>query len=151
MVNIRRATLSDLESVYQVICDLEGYQLNFEPFSETFSANLSDDNIIYLIAEINNSVVGFLSMHIQRILHHEKPTCELQELNVLPEFRSKGIGSTLMHEAEKIALQNNLEEVELTTKIYRKQAQEFYIHLGFENTHLKFVKRLPTNNGSTST
>ncbi|HPD95540.1 MAG TPA: GNAT family N-acetyltransferase [Tenuifilaceae bacterium] len=151
MVNVRRATLSDLESVYQVICDLEGCQLNFELFSDTFSANLSDDNIIYLIAEINNSVVGFLSMHIQRILHHEKPTCELQELNVLSEFRSKGIGSTLMHEAEKIALQNNLEEVELTTKIYRKQAQEFYIHLGFENTHLKFVKRLPTNNGSTST
>ncbi|MGE0076765.1 MAG: GNAT family N-acetyltransferase [Bacteroidales bacterium] len=141
MVNIRKATIDDLDSVYSLICDLENQELNIVAFDTIYRFNINSSETIYLVAEIDGRVVGFLSIHIQHILHHSNSTCELQELNVFNEYRSLGIGTQLMQEAERIAKELGLEEIELTTKVFRKRAQEFYTRLGFENTHLKFVKK----------
>lgn len=142
MIKIRKATELDLSVVYELICDLESHEMDFDAFSKIYSLNLYSSDIIYLVAEYEEKVVGFLSIHIQHILHHPKSTCELQELNVFREYRSMGVGTALLQEAERIAKELGLEEIELTTKIFRKRAQEFYTRLGYENTHLKFVKKL---------
>ena len=113
-----------------------------ESFKKKFLYNLADSNIHYIVAEQNSRVVGFISLHIQQILHHSKPTCELQELNIIPALRDSGIGALLMNEAERIAKEFNLEEIELTTKIHRDRAQAFYRKLGYTYTHNKFVKKL---------
>jgi (aminoalkyl)phosphonate N-acetyltransferase len=141
-VLVRRATCDDLEVVYILICDLEDQQMDGESFSDIFIKNLSDPNIYYFVAELNKRIVGFLSLHVQHILHHSKPTCELQELTIVSELRGSGIGRMLIEEAEKTARILNLEEIELTTKTRRIKAQNFYRKLGFEHTHNKFVKRL---------
>lgn len=142
MFTIRMATLADLEPVYQLICDLEGESLNYSYFTENYRRNLEDSTVHYWVACHGEKVIGFLSMHVQRILHHVRLTCELQELNVLPEYRSQGVGSMLMEQAEKLAKELDLEEVELTTRNYRVRTQEFYKRLGYEQTHLKYVKKL---------
>lgn len=142
MITIRQATLADLDAIYRLICDLEGEALNLQFFTENYKENLKDSTIRYIVACIEGKVIGFLSMHIQRILHHERPTCELQELNILPEYRSLGIGVELMNYVESLANEMGLEEIELTTRNYRIRAQEFYKRLGYEQTHLKFVKKL---------
>ncbi len=142
MVNIRKATIDDIDSVYSLICDLENQGLDRVAFDTIYRFNINISETIYLVAEIDGRVVGFLSIHIQHILHHSKSTCELQELNVFNEYRSFGIGTQLMREAERIAKELGLEEIELTTKVYRKRAQEFYVRLGYTNSHLKFVKKL---------
>lgn len=139
---IRKANSDDFESVYLLICDLEGKQMDNESFKTIYSKNLNDPNIYYLIAEKDNSVVGFISLHVQHILHHSKPTCELQELNINSDLRGAGIGGLLMKEVEIIARKLNLEEIELTTKIHREQAQAFYRNLGYIHTHNKYVKKL---------
>jgi len=140
--SIRRTTIEDLEAVYILICDLEDHHMDGDAFSEVFIKNLSDPDIYYFVAEINNRIIGFLSLYVQHILHHSKPTCELQELNIVPELRGSGIGGMLIEEAEKIARNLNLEEIELTTKTHRNKAQNFYRKYGFEHTHNKFVKKL---------
>ena len=48
----------------------------------------------------------------------------------------------IIEEAEKIARKLNLEEIELTTKIHRNKAHNFYRKYAFEHTHNKFVKKL---------
>lgn len=141
-VSIRKATSNDLESIYLLICELEDQQIEGETFEGVFLRNISDPHIYYLVAEINNRIVGFLSLHVQYILHHSKPTCEIQELNIVPELRGSGIGAKLMDEAEKIAKELNLEEIEITTRIDRERAQVFYHKLGYAYTHNKFVKKL---------
>jgi len=141
MVHIRKATIDDLNSVYSLICDLENQELDIVAFDTIYRFNINSSETIYLVAEIDGRVVGFLSIHIQHLLHHSNSTCELQELNVFNEYRSLGIGTQLMQEAEIIAKELGLEEIELTTKVFRKRAQEFYTRLGYENTHLKFVKK----------
>lgn len=142
MISIRPATLADLNAVYRLICDLEGKALNLSFFTENYKLHLEDCTIRYIVACKGRKVIGFLSMHIQRILHHDRPTCELQELNILPEYRSLGIGAELMNYAESLAKEMGVEEIELTTRNYRIRAQEFYKRLGYEQTHLKFVKKL---------
>ncbi len=141
-ISIRKVTSNDLESIYLLICELEDQQMDGETFENIFIKNINDPDIYYLVAEINNRIVGFLSLHVQHILHHSKPTCELQELNIKSELRGSGIGALLVNEAERIAKELNLEEIELTTKIHRERAQSFYRNLGYTHTHHKFVKKI---------
>lgn len=141
-ITIRKATSDDLESIYILICELEEQHLDGELFEITFLKNINDPDIHYLVAVLNNRIVGFLSLHVQHILHHSKPTCELQELNIKSELRGSGIGALLMKEVERIANELDLEEIELTTKIHRDRAQAFYRKLGYAHTHNKFVKKL---------
>lgn len=141
-VIIRRANSNDFESVYSLICDLKGQRMDNESFKTIYLKNLSDPNIYYLVADKDNSVVGFISLHVQHILHHSKPTCELQELIMNSDLRGIGIGGLLMKEVEIIARKLNLEEIELTTRISRKKAQAFYRNLGYIHTHNKYVKKL---------
>ncbi len=141
-ITIRKVTSDDLESVYLLICELEDQHMDGETFESIFLKNINDPDIYYLVAEINNRIVGFLSLHVQHILHHSKPTCELQELNISSELRGSGIGALLMNEAERIAKELNLEEIELTTKMHRERAQSFYRNLGYSHTHNKFVKKI---------
>lgn len=141
-ISIRKATSDDLESIYLLICELEEQHLDGELFEIIFLKNINDPDIHYLVAVLNNRIVGFLSLHVQHIIHHSKPTCELQELNIKSELRGSGIGALLMKEAERIASELYLEEIELTTKIHRDRAQSFYKKLGYTHTHNKFVKKL---------
>ena len=141
-IAIRPAESADQSVVYELICDLENTKLDFESFKSTYNINVRSTDVVYLVAERNKTVVGFLSIHVQHILHHTKPTCELHELNVFNEYRSMGVGTALMQEAERIAKELGLEEIELTTKVFRKRAQEFYARFGYVNTHLKFVKKI---------
>ena len=138
----RPATANDLEMVYLLVSELEGRTMDKTSFDSTFQKNLSDPNIHYLIAENDSNVVGFISLHVQHLLHHSKPTCEIQELIVLPESRGFGVGKLLIEAVEKIAHSIQPEEIELTTSIFRVKAQAFYRELGYEQTHNKFVKKL---------
>ncbi len=141
MIAIRYARPDDFDDVYQLICDLESERLDFNSLHQTYLHNLNDPLIRYLVAFANQRVIGFLSLHIQHILHHEKPTCELQELNIAEPYRSQGIGTKLLEQAEQIASDLGFEEIELTTRIHRVKAQEFYNRHSYNKTHFKYVKK----------
>lgn len=142
---VRPANEADNNSVYELLNQLKGSQHNREAFEQNFIQNINDPLVRYLVAEQENKVVGFISLHVQRILHHANLTGEIQELIIDENHRGKGIGKVLMEKVELLAKELNLEEVELTTRIHRKEAQEFYKNLDFSNSHLKFVKELNIN------
>ncbi len=141
-VIVRPASVADLESVYELLNQLKGSHHNREAFERNYTQNLSDPLVHYLVAIYNQKPVGFISLHVQRILHHEHRTGELQELIIDENYRGKGVGKQLMIAAEGLARTLNLEEIELTTRLHRTDAQEFYKSLGYSNSHLKFVKEL---------
>jgi len=141
-ISVRPVTHADFDSVYNLVSVLKGKPLDKNAFENTFSKNLSDSNIHYIVAEKEDTIVGFISLHIQHILHHSHITGELQELVIAPDLRGSGIGSILLTEVEKIARSLNLEEIELTTRTNREKAQAFYKKQGYDHTHNKFVKKL---------
>jgi PhnO protein len=138
----RQISPNDFEAIYFLISDLTGHDMDKTMTRAVFLKNLSDPNIHYLVAEKETKIVGFISLHVQTLLHHNNPTGEIQELIILPEYRGAGVGGILMNEMEEIAHSLNLEEIELTTRITREKAQYFYRKIGYNHTHNKFVKKL---------
>jgi len=138
-VHIRAAELSDAELLYRFICDLEDEQLNWEGFYYALTTNLPHEGNIYLIAEVDGMPVGMGSCHVQWLVHHAAPIAEVQELYVVPEYRSQGIGAHLLNALIEFARSKNALQVELSSQLRRVDAHRFYYRQNFINNHLKFV------------
>lgn len=139
---VREVTAADEELLYRFNSELSGRPLSREGFARAFSLNVvgRPDNR-YLVAEVGGLAVGMGSCHVQWLLHHASPIAEIQELYVLPEYRSLGVGAVLIQELERFASIRQAEQVELSTNKKRIDAQRFYARQGYSDTHLKWVKK----------
>lgn len=140
-VIIRLATANDAETVYRFICELK--EVIFDPhvFNRIYQYNLKNEKNHYLVAEIDEEIVGFLSCHGQLLLHHLGWAYEIQELYVDKDHRSKGIGKQLLQALEHVLSKENYDVLELTSNMKRTEAHKFYLNNGFEQSHFKFVKK----------
>ncbi|RZJ67509.1 MAG: GNAT family N-acetyltransferase [Flavobacterium sp.] len=138
-MQIRQAQLSDFETVYDFINQLENEIMDSERQRGIFEANLSDPNIVYLLAFSDEKAVGFVSLHIQKLLHHGGPIGEIQEMFVSSDARSLGVGKQLIDEIKRIAKQKNVLQLEVTSNFKRESAHKFYEREGFSHTHKKFT------------
>ena len=137
--NIRRAGAIDLSEVYRIICALEDDVLDKTSFSEVFTNNLNDSCCFYFIAETDGKIIGFISMHLQQLLHHCGPVGEIQEFYVDSEYRGKGIGRQLMDEVKRYAGAHKVTSLEVTSNKKRTATVPMYESLGFKLTHNKFT------------
>lgn len=143
--NVRFVKEVDFDAVYHFINALEDCVFPKELQHAIFLENLSNSKNIFLLAEINQIPVGFLSCHVQNLIHHGGLVGEIQEMFVLEECRSQKIGKLLLDELKKIGRQKNLLQIEVTSSFKREKAHAFYEREGFPNTHKKFVFKLNQN------
>lgn len=147
-INIRRATIEDAEMLtelsYRTFYDAFHAHPNNAPedmsaymekaFSlETVSAELAEKDSIFIIAEVENEVVGYAKIMLDSIedgINAEKPI-ELNRLYAKQEFLGKGVGKKLMDECFEIAAENNCDVMWLGVWEYNLRAKRFYEKLGF--------------------
>ena len=141
-ITIRPATADDCATIYNFTCDLERITLDNTAFRAVFRRNLIDPCVRYRVAEQEGQVVGFVSCHIQYLLHHTGKVGEIQELYVHPENRNQRIGHQLVAHLEDVARQESLVNLEVTTNQRRTDTIRFYEQTGFVLSHRKLVKRL---------
>ena len=67
---------------------------------------------------------------------------KLQNLFFLPEKRSFKIGKQLIEKIEEIAKDKQLEQIELSTSTYRKDAHRFYERQGYGKLYYNYTKEL---------
>ena len=140
---IRKARPKDILTVYEQICKLENKLLIFNTFKNRFINNIYNKNIIYLVAIAKSKeIVGFISCHIQDLLHHNKKVAEIQELYVNQHFRNSGIGSSLIKALKNKLNNRNCESLEVTAQNKRKITHKFYMKNGLSKTHIKFTSVL---------
>lgn len=144
-LNIRPATVDDCPTIYAFLCELEEMKLDKTAFHAVFRRNLADPCVRYRVAEVGGEVVGFVSCHIQYLLHHTGRVGEIQELYVRPESRNRRIGHQLMAFIEAMAQREDFVNLEVTTNQRRTDTIRFYEQMGFVASHRKLVKRLSTN------
>ena len=137
----RPASAEDLPFAYACLCDLEEMTLDQRTFAAVFEHNFSNPNVHYIIFEIDNQSVGFASCHVQGLLHHAGLVGEIQEMYVLPGYRSRGVGQALIQHFMNLARRENWVHLEVTSNRRRTQTHNFYERMGFEQTSLKFVWR----------
>lgn len=135
------ATIDDLEDVYQLICILENKQINKEHFIQTYQQALENQDTIYMVYR-DHQVKGFISFVVHHYLHHNQDMGEIVELVVNPKYRSQKIGEKLICRIEKEAQKLHLEQIELSTSTYRKDAHRFYETHGYEMNHYNYTKNL---------
>lgn len=145
MTNIRKAERNDFDAIHKFICELENETFDFDKQKEIFVQNIQQSNNIYLVAVENNSVVGFVSCHIQDLLHHGGPIAEIQEMFVVKEMRSAGIGKDLINALKQIVKERNVIQLEVTSNNNRSLTHKFYERENFKHTHKKFVLNLSAN------
>ncbi len=91
-MNIRRARVEDFKRIFNFINELENAEFEEEHQKEIFIENLSNPRNIYLVATVDEITVGFLSCHVQPLLHHSGLVGEIQEMYVSNSHRGLGIG-----------------------------------------------------------
>ena len=87
-------------------------------------------------------VVGLVTAHIFPSIHDNSPVAWLTTLVVLEDARGAGIGSALVEHVEKWAAQNGAKRLSLTSGLQRRATHDFYERRDYENTGLRFSKRL---------
>jgi PhnO protein len=77
----------------------------------------------------------------QILLHHNGLVYEIQEMYVLPEYRSRGVGKILLDTLiERISVDDYV-LLEVCSSFKRLDAHRFYEANGFEKTTYKFKKQ----------
>lgn len=136
---IREAQKSDVAAIYQLICLLEECTFHFETFKQIAETNIEEANNHYFVAQVDDELVGFISIHVQLLLHHCGKVGEIQELIIKEAYRNQKIGEALLNTAKELAKIENFERLEVTTNIRRTKAHQFYRNNNFIETSKKFV------------
>jgi PhnO protein len=137
---IRPAGEGDADAVYAFISELEETILDRVSFQKIFERNLADPLVYYLIAELAGTAVGFVSCHVQYLLHHSGRVGEIQELYVKPDYRNQQIGHQLVATLTDLASSEQFINLEVTTNQKRTDTIRFYKRESFSQTHVKLVK-----------
>jgi PhnO protein len=141
-IQIRAATQDDFEYIYEFINLLEDEVFDRQKQWEIYLENAGNPNNIYLIAWAHSLAVGYLSCHIQNLLHHGGLVGEIQEMYVNENGRGHGIGKLLIDKTKEIARARGVLQLEVTSGFKREDAHRFYEREGFVNTHKKFTHKL---------
>jgi GNAT superfamily N-acetyltransferase len=87
-------------------------------------------------------VIGLATAHIFPSIHDTVPVAWLTTLVVLEDARGAGIGSGLVQHVEGWAVRNGAKRISVTSGLHRTATHEFYIKRDYENTGLRFSKKL---------
>lgn len=139
MIEIKAARWEDCGQVAALIEQLEEMPIDKARFEAVYRANLSNPQIDYRTAWINGFLAGFLSVHIQNLLHHTSAIAEIEELVVDARYRGQGVGKCLFDQAKKIAAQAGCPQLECACNQRRTASHEFYKRQGMACRHYKFT------------
>ncbi|MBX9450051.1 MAG: GNAT family N-acetyltransferase [Taibaiella sp.] len=145
-IHIRKAALDDSVHVYRLMCGLEDELLDEGSFRQVYEANLGSAHCFYWVAEAGKEIIGFISLHIQQLLHYCGAVGEIQEFYIDKGFRRKGIGRLLINKVEQCAQARDVKSLEVTSSKKRAENVKVYERLGFKLIHNKFTTCIPVMN-----
>lgn len=129
---IKKMALEDLEDTLK-LCDKcfdEKTDVGFA--KKTFLEYEKNENHIYLIAKVEQRIVGHLKITVVPTIYGPMATYAiLNHVCVDPEYRRHHIGTKLLDEATDICKKNGCKTVELWSKNFREAAHAMYKKYGF--------------------
>ncbi|MHA1186636.1 MAG: GNAT family N-acetyltransferase [Candidatus Heimdallarchaeota archaeon] len=137
---IRHAELSDLDEIYSIekVCFDERDAFVEQVFHYFLIRPKME---IFLVATTNEEILGFIIVQPKSRIHYTIIT-----IDVLPEWRRKGIGKQLMLEVEKEIISTNKRGIEVSKEVeiqielvvfeQNTAAKILYEKLGYEKTRI---------------
>ena len=142
VITIRVAAPSDAPTLCELLEQL-GYPATESEIPARLAALASFPNAAAFVATNGfGEVVGLVTAHLFPSVHDNDPVAWLTTLVVLEDAREAGIGSALVRHVERWAAQKGARRISVTSGIQRKTTHEFYEKRDYNNTGLRFTKRL---------
>ncbi len=138
-ISVREATSKDFDAVYGFVCELQNKTFDRKLLAQLYNRNVANKDNIYLVAHDDDLPIGYASCHLQTLLHHAGKVAEVQEMFVVPNYRSKGVGKLLMARIKSTAKNKGAVQLEVTTRAIREGAIQFYKRESFKDSHRKLV------------
>lgn len=144
----RKSTADDCRAIYELICDMERKELEYDKFAEIYHSQINDDSYYCLVCEQGEKVIGVLNMRFEEQLHHAERIGEILEFSIAKDYRNIGIGKEMFAKGCAIAKEKGCSQIEVACNQLRTDTHRFYIREGMNNFHYKFTKDLVGNNSN---
>jgi GNAT superfamily N-acetyltransferase len=136
-INTRPATLDDIQTILRFVKDLARYEKaehEVVATEETLARTLFEEprHAEALIAEYRSEPVGFAVYFYSYSTWLSQPGLYLEDLYVMPRYRSYGAGKALLNSLARIALDRGCGRVEWSVLDWNEPAINFYERLGAE-------------------
>jgi len=111
-----------------------------------FDGMLADPTTSIFIAEENGQALGYVLCKL--IERPENPFTFamryllVDQISVRPAAQGKGVGKTLIKRAVELALELNLQMIQLDSWVFNTEAHTFFEKMGFEKFNHRFWKNL---------
>lgn len=154
-VIIRKAKLNDFQGVHKLIMQVHKLRVSkrndiyrdVDPMNfEEFKTELLNSNNIYLIAELENKIVGICFSQMKEILNNKimknRKILHIEDICVDENYQKKGIGKKLYNQIVELAKEKNIDNIELMVWGFNENAIKFYENLGMSIKNLRFEQKI---------
>ena len=138
-IHTRLATVEDRAAIAALLDDL-GYPVDLDFLTRSIQRQLDHTDAVLLVAEVDQAVVGVISLHFIPQLALPGDFCRISYLCVSPEARGQGIGTALEARAYALAQERGCDRMEVHSHSRRWQAHRFYARQGYTEAPKYFVK-----------
>ena len=146
---LRPATLDDLEAILHLNEGLFTYEKGIadhdynqdwtysEEGKKYFSERIQNKNSIFLVAEVDKKIVAYLLAFISTLPYRRvNPICEIENMTVTEDFRSRGVGEELMKAVKQETVKRGVKRLRVGTIAQNLGAIKFYRSHGFTDMNL---------------
>ena len=138
-VTIRSASETDADAIARLFTD-EGYPAGPSDIVERLSRFQSPYSQV-LVAEHEDAVIGFIAIHALPRFEHDDRIVRILALVVDAGARERGVGRTLIAEAERISSELGAAFVEITAGHHRPEARQLYETLGYDASVAAYLRK----------
>lgn len=125
--------LSQLLDLYQHLHQDDPDVSQNEGLNQLWHEIQNDPNLYYLAIEKNGILVSSCTLVIiKNLTRNLRPYGLIEHVVTHSEFRRRGLGTKVLHEAIKIAQENNCYKVMLLTGSKKEETLRFYERAGFQ-------------------
>ncbi len=135
---IRIAIPEDAASVADLINQM-GYPVS-ESEAEIRIKHYSKPSYRLMLAEIEGNTIGLIALHIYDVLHLPAPEGRVISFCVDEKVRDKGVGTTLLTEAENFFKKSGCYKIVLNCNLRRTDTHQYYLNRGYQFTSKHFAK-----------
>lgn len=152
---IRKAKLGDFQGIHKLIMQVHKLHVNerndidkdVDPMNaDEFRTELSNSNNIYILAELENDIVGICFSQIKEISDNKimknRRILHIENICVDENHQKNGIGKKLYEQIVELAKEKNIDNIELMVWGFNENAIKFYENLGMNIKNLRFEQKI---------
>jgi len=145
--HVRRIGTEDYEAVAALLAELGRPAVSGSPDDPTravFARHVADPAAASLIAEVEGTAAGFISLHFRERLNHPTLEAWVPDLIVAEEYHGAGVGPALLRRAVELTRERGCHRLTLESGYVRLRAHRFYEREGLRDAGKYFTLELNT-------